>query len=261
MTEQQLRKKVVDTALGWLGRKESDGTHRVVIDTYNTHTPRARGYKVTYTDAWCATFVSAVFIKAGLTDIAPTECSCTKMIDLYKKIGRWKESDSYIPSPGDLVMYDWDDSGVGDNVGAPEHVGMVVSVSGKTIRIIEGNIKNAVGYRNIAVNGRYIRGYCVPNFASKAAEKPAVSVSGSTARIVPAKSYDASAKRGIRFQVTASALNVRSSASSKHRTNIIRSVPLGTILVWYGYYTGSFYLVQLPDKTTGYVHKSYLKKV
>lgn len=167
MTEQQLRQKIVDIASKWHGRKEKDGSHRVIIDRYNAHTPRARNYKVTYKDAWCATFVSAVFIEAGLTDIAPTECSCYHMIELYKKLGRWMETDSYVPSPGDVIMYDWDDSGVGESTGAPEHVGIVVSVSGKTIRIIEGNMTDAVGYRNIAVNGKYIRGYCLPDYKSK----------------------------------------------------------------------------------------------
>jgi hypothetical protein len=252
MTEQQLRKQIVDIAVGWLGRKESNGSHKLIIDTYNAHSPRARGYKVSYTDAWCATFVSATFIKAGLTDIAPTECSCSRMIELYKKIGRWKESDSYIPVYGDLIMYDWNDNGVGDNTGAPDHVGIVVSVSGKTIRVIEGNINNSVGYRNIAVNGKYIRGFCVPDYASK--------VSVSAQKVASAQSRDASAKNGIKFKVSASELNVRSSASSKNSTNIIRAVPKGTTLVWYGYYTGEFYLVQLADKTTGYVHKSYLTK-
>ena len=167
MTEQQLRNHVVSIAKGWLGRKEANGSHKVIIDTYNAHTPRARNYKVRYTDAWCATFVSAVFIEAGLTDIAPTECSCFQMIELYKKIGRWMEADGYLPSPGDVIMYDWDDTGVGENTGAPEHVGIVVSVSGKTMRIIEGNMTDAVGYRNIAVNGKYIRGYCLPDYKSK----------------------------------------------------------------------------------------------
>lgn len=255
MTEQQLRKQIVDIAVGWLGRKESNGSHKLIIDTYNAHSPRARGYKVSYADAWCATFVSATFIKAGLTDIAPTECSCSRMIELYKKIGRWKESDAYIPVYGDLIMYDWDDNGSGDNTGAPDHVGIVVSVSGKTIRVIEGNINDSVGYRTIAVNGRYIRGYCVPDYASKVKVEPVA-----TQRVASAQSRDTSAKNGIKYKVTASSLNVRSSASSKLTTNIIRSVPKDTTLMWYGYYTGEFYLVQLADKTTGYVHKSYLTK-
>jgi hypothetical protein len=40
-------------------------------------------------------------------------------------------------------------------------------VSGKTIRIIEGNLNNAVGFRTLSVNGKYIRGYCLPNYRSK----------------------------------------------------------------------------------------------
>jgi len=162
--------KVVTQAQAWIGRKESDGTHKAIIDIYNAHKPLARGYKVKYTDAWCATFVSAVAIKLGYTDIIPTECSCTKMIELFKKIGAWNESDSRTPKPGDIVFYDWDDSGKGDNVGSSDHVGIVEKVSGGKITVIEGNYSNAVKGRTIAVNGKYIRGYGVPKYdAEKAA--------------------------------------------------------------------------------------------
>lgn len=171
MSEIALRNKIVTIAKGWLGYGESTGKHRAIIDTYNRHTPLAQGYKVKYTDAWCATFVSAVFIRAGLTDIAPTECSCGRMIELYKKKKRWQEKDNYIPSPGDLVMYDWADGtnfAVTDNTGYPDHVGIVVAVNGDTIQVIEGNKDNTVGYRYLKKNGRYIRGYCLPDYASKA---------------------------------------------------------------------------------------------
>lgn len=171
MTEKQLRANFVKTAQSYLGCKESNGSHKKIIDIYNAHKPLARNYKVMYADAWCATFVSAMAIKCGLTDIMPTECGCGQMIQLYAKKGRWKESDSYIPEPGDIIMYDWDDSGKGDCSGWPEHVGIVVSVSGNTIRVIEGNISNSVAYRNISVNGKYIRGYCLPDFASKATDE------------------------------------------------------------------------------------------
>lgn len=173
MTELQIRNQIVETAKSYLGCKESDGSHRKIIDLYNSHTPRARGYKVTYTDAWCAAFCSALAIKFGYTDIMPVECSCTKMIELYKKINRWVEDDKYVPQPGDLIMYDWNDNNVGDNKGTPEHVGMVVSVVGNVIKVIEGNYSNAVQYRNLEVNGRYIRGYCCPNYASKATTETA----------------------------------------------------------------------------------------
>jgi LysM repeat protein len=161
---------VVDTAYAWLGRKESNGTHRVIIDTYNTYTPRPRGYKMTYNDAWCAAFVSAVGIKLGLSHIIFPECSCNKMIALFKGAGRWQEDDYYIPQIGDIVMYDWDDDNKGDNKNQADHVGIVYSVDGNNMKIIEGNISNAVGFRDLPVDGKFIRGYCLPDYAGAADE-------------------------------------------------------------------------------------------
>lgn len=168
MTEQELRQKVVSIAQSYIGCKESDGSHRKIIDLYNSHKPLARGYAMKYTDAWCSTFASAVAIAAGLTDIIPTECGCEKHIQLFKNIGSWQENDAYVPSPGDYVFYDWDDSGAGDCTGSADHVGIVEKVSGQTITVIEGNYSNSVKRRNIAVNGRYIRGYGIPKYSSKA---------------------------------------------------------------------------------------------
>lgn len=176
MTEQELRNKVVQTARGYLGCREADGSHRKIIDGYNAHKPLARGYLVKYTDAWCATFVSFVGIVCGLTDIMPTECGCGAMIDLYRAKGRWQENDAYRPQPADIVMYDWDDNGAGDCTGYPEHVGIVEAVSGNTITVIEGNMSNKVGERALQVNGRYIRGYCLPDYAGKAGSVPSASV-------------------------------------------------------------------------------------
>ena len=170
MTEAQVRQRVVEAAKAWLGCNEADGSHKQIIDLYNSHKPLARGYKLQYSDAWCAGFVSAVAIKCGLTDIMPTEVGVGNMIDLYRRLGRWKEQDSYVPSPGDVIMYAWGDSGVGDCTGGASHVGIVAACDGKTITVIEGNKNDAVGYREIAVNGRYIRGFGLPDYASKATE-------------------------------------------------------------------------------------------
>lgn len=173
MTEIELRNKVVSTAAAWLGCKESDCSHRKIIDLYNSHKPRARGYKVKYTDPWCATTVSAVSIACGLTDIFPTECGCGKLIDLFKDLGAWVEADDYIPKPADVCFYDWGDSGKGDNTGYPDHVGLVEKVEGGNIIVIEGNYSNSVKRRTLEINGRYIRGFAVPDYASKADEMPA----------------------------------------------------------------------------------------
>jgi hypothetical protein len=167
-----LASEIIRQAREWVGRKESDGTHREIVDIYNAQKPLARGYKVKYTDAWCATFVSAVAIKCGATDIIPTECGCGPQIELFKKLGEWVEDDSYTPSPGDIIFYDWQDRGAGDNRGSSDHVGVVESVANGTITVIEGNYSNAVKRRYLKVNGRYIRGYGVPKYAKEATAAP-----------------------------------------------------------------------------------------
>lgn len=156
--------KVVNLAKSWIGKNEKDGSHHSIINLYNAHVPLARGYKVTYTDAWCATFISALFIQLGYTSIFPTECGCENMINLCKAKGIWKESDSFKPSVGSVVFYDWQDSGDGDNTGYSDHVGLVAEVNGNKLLIIEGNKDNAVSTRELAVNGKYIRGYAVPKY-------------------------------------------------------------------------------------------------
>lgn len=175
MTETQLRRKVVNQIKSWVGYNDADGSHKKIIDIYNSHKPLARGYKLQYTDAWCAGTVSAVAIACALTDIMPTEVGVGEMIKLYQRLKRWEENDAYVPKLGDIIMYAWRDNGVGDCTVGDSHVGIVTDCDGKTITAAEGNIVangvHLVGYRTILVNGRYIRGFGLPDYASKATEE------------------------------------------------------------------------------------------
>ena len=159
-------KEMVKQMESWIGRKESDGSHKKIIDIYNSHTPRARGYKLKYNDAWCAGTVSASAIACKATDICPIEVGCGKMIDLAKKMGIWVENENCTPKIGWFVFYDWDDNGKGDNKGTPEHVGLCCSVnkSAGTFKVIEGNYGNAVKVRELKINGRYLRGFATPKY-------------------------------------------------------------------------------------------------
>ena len=168
MTEKELREKVCAAARAWLGCRESDGSHRPIIDCYNTISPLPRGYRMTYDDPWCAAFVSAVGQKAGLGSILFPECACEAMIELYKKAGRFEEQDFAVPKPGDLIFYDWEDGGAGDCRGMSDHVGLVLSVSGNLMKIIEGNKSDAVGLRDVNIDARFIRGYGQPDYLSLA---------------------------------------------------------------------------------------------
>lgn len=163
--EAALRISVVENAEKWLGASEADGSHQAIVDIYNAHEPLAQGYAVTYTDSWCATFVSTVAIESDLTQIIPTECSCQRQIELFREMGCWEESDNYFPLPGDLIYYAWDESPIGDNAGWADHVGIVVGVSGPFIKVIEGNKDDSVSYRVVPIGYPSIRGFAVVDYA------------------------------------------------------------------------------------------------
>lgn len=158
------RGEIVKQAQAWVGLNESNGSHKKIIDIYNTISPLPRGYKLSYKDPWCAGTISALAVVCKATDIIPQECSCLRMIDKAKAMGIWVESDAHVPKAGDIIMYDWDDSGSGENTNNPDHVGIVEKITGNTITVIEGNYSNAVKRRTVLVNGKYIRGYIVPKY-------------------------------------------------------------------------------------------------
>ena len=271
MTEQEARAKVVSIAQSYIGCKESDGSHKKIIDLYNSHKPLARGYAVKYTDAWCSTFASAVAIAAGLTGIIPTECGCEKHIALFKALGSWQENDAYVPAPGDYIFYDWNDSGVGDCTGAADHVGIVEKVSGQTITVIEGNYSNAVKRRTLAVNGRYIRGYGVPKYGSgTASAAPAAPAQTAKPTVTEKKAADAARSldkplAGTYVVNAASGLHIRSGAGTGKASLAV--LPNGTKVRNYGYYTLSggvkWLYVQVTYNGvtyTGFMSSQYLRK-
>ena len=169
------RQKVADLAESWLGKKESDGSYKQIIDIYNTQKTFPRGTKMQYGWAWCACTWSALAIKLGYTEIMPVEISCYYLIEQAKKKGCWVEDDSYIPKVGDALLYDWDDKGVGDNTSAPDHVGVVVYVNKKAgyMTVIEGNYSKSVKKRTISLNGKYIRGFITPKYTDNKVSEPA----------------------------------------------------------------------------------------
>ena len=165
--EAALRQSLVDTACGWAGVREDDGTHRPIIDLYNTLDPLPQDYAVTYDDAWCAVFVTAAAMEMELTDILPPECSCSRQIKCFQELGCWQEDDGYLPLPGDVIYYDWDFPRSFDCTGWSEHVGIVVGTYGPFIRVMEGNKDDDASYRTIWRNDWCIRGYGLPDYASK----------------------------------------------------------------------------------------------
>lgn len=176
------RTEMVKLLTSWIGKKESDGSYKTIIDIYNGYKGSLpRGLKMQYSWAWCACTWSAAVIKLGYTDICPIEISCNALIDRAKTMGIWVEQDSYVPKPGDAVLYDWNDSGTGDNTGWPDHVGCVdyVNEAGGYFTVIEGNYSDSVKKRTVSINGKFIRGFITPKYDTGDAEKQTGSISKS----------------------------------------------------------------------------------
>lgn len=161
------RKAVVDLINSWVGKNEVDGSYKEIIDIYNSYTGIfPRGIKMQYFWAWCACTWSALAIKLGYTDIMPIEISCGELIKAAQKMDCWEEADDFVPKIGDACLYDWDDNGIGDNVGWPDHVGVVTYVNEAEgyFVVTEGNYSDSVKKRTVSINGRYIRGFITPAY-------------------------------------------------------------------------------------------------
>ena len=167
MTELELRNKVVSIINGWIGSRKGGSGHREILEIYNGHKPLARSYKLKATDDYCAGTVSAAYIKAGIAEYTGTEVGVERFAEAAQKKGIWIEADNYVPKIGDAVCYDWQDSGAGDNTGWADHIGIVTAVGKTNFTVTEGNMNGGVvGTRTLQLNGRYIRGFIAPDFAT-----------------------------------------------------------------------------------------------
>lgn len=271
------RTTYLNTANKYVGAKIGTKAHHQIVDIFNKVKPD--GWAMTYSAAWCACFVSAIAIEAfGITKAKkyfPLSANCGTIINKAKNLGIWVENDAYKPNTGDWVLYDWDDSGKGDNTGSPDHVGIVKKVSGSTITVIEGNYSNMVKERNISVNGRYIRGFVTPKYSaldggtsssgSTTTTKPASGTTTTKKKVTAKDSAKSFNKNLAGTYKTTDALNIRTGAGTSKA--ILVTVPKGTKVQCYGYYTTvsgvKWYYVQFTYNKilyTGFCSSKYLKK-
>lgn len=166
------RDEFIKTLTSWDGAMRGDAVHKQIVDAYNSYLPHPRGYKLTYTDDYCAAMVSAAAILCGLTEVIPIECSCGEQMRWYQSRGQWIEDDAHVPQIGEQVFYHWADGGdyaATDCTGAPNHTGIVTRAVGSCVNVFEGNkgSKHECGYRTLEINGRYIRGFGIPSYPAE----------------------------------------------------------------------------------------------
>ena len=147
--------KLIETATDFLNANLP--TKYRIIDYYNQNcidlVKKERRYKVQYSDNWCATFTSVIAHKCGLTkEQFPYECGVMEQVKLAKANNSFT-TDVKEVKEGDLIIYDWNTDKWSD------HVGFVINTNGDNIHVIEGNIKNTVGYRTIPKTSKSIQGF------------------------------------------------------------------------------------------------------
>ena len=128
-----------------------------------------------YTDRveWCACFVSWCANECGYIEdgTLPQTASCSTGVSWFQERNRWQEPTytnatgqtvPYIPAPGDIIYFDWDRQGEGQN-GRPDHVGIVEKVEDGYIYTVEGNSGNKVSNNAWAIGHYEIYGYGTTN--------------------------------------------------------------------------------------------------
>lgn len=156
MKMKKTAKNYIANCKKYLGCKESNGSHKKIIDIFNSS--KLKTFSVSYDDAWCAAFISAMAVESGMDKIIPISANCDEM---YKKgviMGIAIPKDKWIPKIGDIVFYDWDLNGELD------HVGVIDTIYKSIIHVIEGNKNDSVAYRDISFKNTTITKILRPRY-------------------------------------------------------------------------------------------------
>ena len=202
--------KLIETATDFLNANLP--TKYRIIDYYNQHcidlVKKERRYKVQYSDNWCATFTSVIAHKCGLTkEQFPYECGVMEQVKLAKA-NKTFTTDIKEVKVGDLIIYDWNTDKWSD------HVGFVINTNGDNIHVIEGNIKNTVGYRTIPKTSKSIQGFIKMKVEQLATNKDSATDEriANLARLTMAGEFDTGDKRklllGADFEAVQRCINV-----------------------------------------------------
>lgn len=146
---------MIITAQKYLGANLT--VKKQIIDYYNQnciqYVKPSRKYKVQYGDNWCATFTSVIAKMKGLSSSDfPYECGVQEQVKIATEKGTFYK-DTDLIKRNDLIIYDWDSNGWAD------HVGFVMEVKDGYIKVIEGNIRDTVGYRKVSLKSKSILGF------------------------------------------------------------------------------------------------------
>lgn len=136
----------------WLGLKEGPQVDKAIVKPWDRWT----GCKATSKkNPWCQIAVSECLHSVKVS--TSKSAGCTQARLWYKARKRLKAR-GVKPTPGWQVFYNFKGGT------KPTHTGLVYSVSGKYMTVIEGNNKNAVRSRKILYSSKYVLCFGVPPY-------------------------------------------------------------------------------------------------
>ena len=155
MTTDEAISKVVSLAYDQVGYKEGNNNYNKYAD--DPKIQKLYGWNV-QNQPWCAVFVNWLFLNAfGYDDGSAMTYGgspgCAIAAQNYKNNNAW----SMNPRKGDQIFFNIN--------GGINHTGIVVDVSGNTIRTVEGNSSDRVSQNSYYTGDPSIAGYGVPNWA------------------------------------------------------------------------------------------------
>lgn len=170
MTDTELRQSVVSKASLYIGCEKGSEKHKEMIDFYNDNCRDSqgrlpRGYRVSYTDSYCATAVSSWWCMANVGDIVPFECGVQEMVNKASTMGIWVENDNFVPQIGDAIVFSWGGKENAENTGYAKHIALISGVDGCTIHTINPNTNGGKTERtDFEVGDKDIRGFICPKY-------------------------------------------------------------------------------------------------
>lgn len=172
------REAFISAINSFAGAEDGNAKHKEIINIYNEFVAAGKSkgsrYLMRLSDAWCAATASAAAILSKNTDIIPVECSCTRQINLFRKLGSYDENDNRVPNVGEIVYYNWDGKTSPSDVS--NHVGVVIAVNlaANKFTVREGNFNGKCQTRIVPVGWKYIHGFAVPKFDDEPENKDKV---------------------------------------------------------------------------------------
>lgn len=167
---------VLAIAITQLGYTESTRNYEVQPNgSHKGYTRYGAWYGIPYGD-WCAMFCSFCLNYADVSPkLMPRDANCPHWIQTLseEKYQLYHDNEEYVPTPGDLIFYDWD-SYEKEEERSADHIGFVAEliyeeIPGKfgekpktvlsKIKAIEGNSSNRVQYVTYDADDDRIMGY------------------------------------------------------------------------------------------------------